>query len=248
MSRPCMRPKPVDLLTNAPLSSSGLTLCRKRTRDPILSDPGSFLQMESEFFTVLNLWVWAGSGRELWADITSLYSISTWWDASQEFHFDCGSDYWCISDFSEEQDILVTIQDNAIQIVTLSSGELIREVGAPEDYNLVRQALIGLMGQLPLWGLTWVKGFTGTHLKMWRYTSVEPPYQDEPVLVLSDAGLLNLLGWASPSLLLADGNNLEGAFPGKWYNPRRSHVWLTLKPEKGCGCRWGLISLWSSVP
>jgi hypothetical protein len=38
---------------------------------------------------------------------------------------------------------------------------------------------------------------------------IEPPYQDDPVLALSDAGLLNLLGWASPSLVLADGNNLE---------------------------------------
>jgi hypothetical protein len=37
---------------------------------------------------------------------------------------------------------------------------------------------------------------------------IEPAFKNEPVLVLADAGLLNLLGWASPSLVLVDGNNL----------------------------------------
>lgn len=152
-----------------------------------------------------------GLGRQ-WPEpmgrYSSLYSISTWWDATQEFHFDCGNDYWCISDFSEEQDILITIQDNTIQIRNLSSGELIREVGALEAYNLVRQALIGPDGAIAFMEIDMGDGVYGDPPEDVAIYSVEPPYQGEPVLILSDAGLLNLLGWASPSLLLADGNNL----------------------------------------
>jgi len=155
---------------------------------------------------------------------TSLYSISTWWDATQEFYFDCGSDYWCISDFSEEQDILVTIQDNAIQIMNLSSGEIIREVGASDPYNLVRQALIGLDGTIAFLGIDMGEGVYGDPPEDVAIYLIEPPYQDEPVLILSDAGLLNLLGWASPDLLLVDGNNLEGNSQGRSTTP--AHLML----------------------
>ncbi|MCJ7657670.1 MAG: hypothetical protein MUO67_00820 [Anaerolineales bacterium] len=152
-----------------------------------------------------------GLGRQ-WPEpmgrYTSLYSISTWGDAYPERHFDCGRDYWCISDFSVEQDLLVTIQDNAIQITNLRGAELVRELQAPETYNLVRQALIGPDGTIAFLGAAIGESDYGDPPEDAAIFVLEPPYQGEPILVLADAGLLNLLGWASPSLLLADGNNL----------------------------------------
>jgi hypothetical protein len=152
-----------------------------------------------------------GLGRQ-WPEpkghYTSLYSISTWWDAYPEFHFDCGNDYWCISDYSEEQDILVTILDNAIQIMNLSSGELIRDVQAPDAYPLARQALIGPDGAIAFLGVAMGESDYGDPPEDVAIFLIGPPYHDESFLVYQDPGLLNLLGWASPDLLLADGNNL----------------------------------------
>ena len=153
-----------------------------------------------------------GLGRQ-WPEplghYTSLYSISTWGDAYPEMHFDCGREYWCISDFSEEQGILVSIQGDAIRIIELSSGELIREVQASEAINLVRQALIGPDGEIAFMGVTLDEIDSGSSPEDVAIFLIEPPYLKEPVMVLSDPGLLNLLGWASPGVLLADGNNQD---------------------------------------
>jgi hypothetical protein len=123
-------------------------------------------------------------------------------------HFDCGAEFWCISDFSEEQDILVSIQGEMIRIIELSSGEMIRDVQAPAAYPLARQAMIGLDGTVAFLGVAMGESDYGDPPEDAAIFLMEPPYQNEPLLVLQDAGLLNLLGWASPSLLLADGNNL----------------------------------------
>lgn len=79
---------------------------------------------------------------------------------------------------------------------------------APETYNLVRQALIGPDGTIAFLGAAIGESDYGDPPEDAAIFVLEPPYQGEPILVLADAGLLNLLGWASPSLLLADGNNL----------------------------------------
>jgi len=153
-----------------------------------------------------------GLGRQ-WPEpmghYSSLYSISTWGDAYPERLFGCGRDYLCISDFSEEQDILVTIQNNAIQVKNLSSAELIRELQPPEDINLVRQALIGPDGGIAFMGVTLDETDYGSPPEDVAIFFIEPPYLEEPVMVLSDTGLLNLLGWVSPGVLLADGNNRD---------------------------------------
>lgn len=176
-----------------------------------------------------------GLGRQ-WPEplghYTSLYSISTWGDAYPEIHFDCGREYWCISDFSEEQGILVSIQGDAIRIIELSSGELIREVQAPEAYPLARQAMIGPDGTIAFLGAAMGESDYGDPPEDAAIFLIEPPYQDEPVLVLGDAGLLNLLGWASPSLLLADGNNLAENAAGNSTLP--AHLML-VDVETGVG-------------
>ena len=152
-----------------------------------------------------------GLGRQ-WPEpvgrYSSLYSISTWWDVVPPvLHFDCGKDFWCISDFSANLDILVSVQGGEIQIRELSSGEMIRSVQAPEAYPLTRQALIGPDGVVAFLGVSMGEASYGDPPEDAAIFTIEPPYQDEPILVLSDPGLLNLSGWASPDLLLADGNN-----------------------------------------
>ena len=151
-----------------------------------------------------------GLGRQ-WPEpvglYSSLYSISTWGMPIRNVILTV-EDYWCISDFSEEHDILVIIQDDSIRIKNLTSGELIREVRAPDAYPLVRQALIAPDGTIAFLGVAIGEAEYGDPPEDAAVFMLEPPYQGEPVMVLSDPGLLNLRGWASPSLLLADGNNL----------------------------------------
>jgi hypothetical protein len=163
-----------------------------------------------------------GLGRQ-WPEplgrYTSLYAISTWWDAFPEMLFDCGNEFWCLSDFSAAQDILVSIQDGVIQIIALSSGELIRELQPPSAYPLVRNALIAPDGTLAFLGVAMGSSANGDPPEDAAIFLIEPPYQDEPVLVMRDAGLLNLLGWVSPSLLLADGNNLADNSSGNSTQP-----------------------------
>lgn len=138
---------------------------------------------------------------------TSLYSISTWWYGTPTPHFDCGNDYWCISDFSDELDLLVSVQEGTIQIFELSSGNLLAQVPAPEDYPTVRQAMISSDGVIVFLGV--VEGGFGDPPENVGIFTLQPPYQGEPLLVLHDPGLLNLLAWSSPTVLLADGNDLE---------------------------------------
>ena len=199
-SGPIDQRPPVDIWFDfVPEGDSGANILRTRA----ISSDGEQLFYSQEP---------VGLGRQ-WPEpmgrYTSLHSISTWGDAYPEHHFDCGRDYWCISDFSEEQDILVTIQDNAIQITSLRGGELIREVQASEAINLVRQALIGPDGEIAFMGVTLDESDYGSPPEDVAIFLIEPPYLKEPVMVLSDPGLLNLLGWASPGVLLADGNNQD---------------------------------------
>ena len=95
-----------------------------------------------------------------------------------------------------------------LRIIELSSGELIREVQAPEAYPLARQAMIGPDGTIAFLGIAMGESGSGNPPEDAAIFLSEPPYKDEPVLLLDDAGLLNLLGWASPNLLLANGNKL----------------------------------------
>ena len=159
-----------------------------------------------------------GQGRQ-WPEplgrYTSLYSISTWGDAYPELLHDCGKAYRCISDFSEELDLLVSIQDSAneVQITRLSSGETIGSIQAPEMYATLRQALIGPDGGIAFLGIALGSSDFGAPPEDVAVFYLEPPYTGEPVLVLNDPGLLNLLGWVSPREILADGNLLDGSQP-----------------------------------
>jgi hypothetical protein len=153
-----------------------------------------------------------GLGRQ-WPEplgqYTSLYSLSTWWDtAYPELHYNCDREYWCISDFSEKQDLLIHVHADALQIIELSSGDLIQEVEAPQAYPLLRQALISPDGAIAFLGVALGESDYGDPPEDAAIFIIAPPYQAPPDLLLHDAGLLNLVGWASLNLLVADGNNL----------------------------------------
>jgi hypothetical protein len=146
---------------------------------------------------------------------TSLYSINVDWDSFPELVYDCGREYWCISDFSEAHDILISMLDGTIKIIGLSGGELNGEVQPPETHPLVRQAIIGPGGTIAFLGVAMTDAGLGETSEGAAVFILEPPYQAEPLLVLEDAGLLNLIGWAGPGLLLVDGNDLaKNSAPG----------------------------------
>jgi hypothetical protein len=176
-----------------------------------------------------------GLGRQ-WPEprgrYTNLYSIQTWGYDSPELHFDCGGEHWCITDFSEEQGILASIQGEVLRIVDLASAELIREVQAPVDYPLTRQAMIGPDGSIAFLGIRMGEANYGELPEDAALFMIEPPYQDEPVLVLKDGGLLNLLGWVAPHLVLVDGNNLAKNAAGKSTLPQDL---MLVDVEKGEG-------------
>ncbi|MFL7892498.1 MAG: hypothetical protein ACK2UM_04320 [Anaerolineales bacterium] len=138
---------------------------------------------------------------------TNLYSIQTWGYDSPDLHFDCGGEHWCITDFSDDQGILVSIQEELLRIVDLTSAELIREVQALVDYPLVRQAMIGPDGSIAFLGFRMDHAGNGEPPVDAALFLIDPPYLDDPVMVLDNAGLLNLIGWAAPHLVLVDGNN-----------------------------------------
>jgi hypothetical protein len=181
-----------------------------------------------------------GLGRQ-WPEpfgrYTSVYSISTWGDAYPELHYDCGNAYWCISDFSEDLDLLVSIVDNGhtVQITPLSSGDTLGRVQAPDQYNTLRQALIGPDGGIAFLGIANDSSDFAAPPEDVAVFYLEPPYTGEPVLILNDAGLLNLLGWVSPREILADGNLLDASQSTKGTIPSmlmlidvttRAGVWL----------------------
>lgn len=152
-----------------------------------------------------------GLGRtwpEPLGSMTSLYTIDISWMSSPELLFDCGREYWCISDFSEQHDLLIQMQDSTIHILQLSSGDLIREVQAPETHPFVRQARIGPDGAIAFLGVAMGEVGFGDPPESAAIFILPPGYADEPALVLEDAGILNLIDWAGPGLLLVDGNNL----------------------------------------
>ena len=140
---------------------------------------------------------------------TSLYSIDVSWVGLPELLFDCGREYWCISDFSEEQDLLIQMLDSKIKIIELGSGDLLKEVQAPETHPILRQALIGADGTIAFMGVVMGAGGLGDPPDSAAIFILPPFYEGEPTMVLEDAGILNLIGWAGPGFLLVDGNNLE---------------------------------------
>jgi hypothetical protein len=152
-----------------------------------------------------------GLGRtwpEPLGSITSLYTIEISWMSSPELLFDCGNEYWCISDFSEELDLVIQMVNGTINIFELSSGDLIQEVRAPESHPFVRQALIGPDGTIAFLGIDMGESGFGDPPESAAIFILTPNYDAEPAMVLEDAGILNLIDWTGPGLLLLDGNNL----------------------------------------
>lgn len=187
-----------------------------------------------------------GLGRH-WPEPTgrysSLYSISTWGEDHPDLHYDCGQNYWCISDFSEEVDLLVTIQDstNVIEIRRLSSGEQIGSIQAPEPYNFVRQAMINPEGRIVFMGVALDGSIFDALPSDVAIFYSEPPYTEDPLLVVSDAGLQNLLGWLSSDQILAEGNRFVDDQPEGFAIPSnlmsiditaKSGLWLPVS-ERG---------------
>jgi hypothetical protein len=153
-----------------------------------------------------------GLGRQ-WPEpfgrYSSLYSISTMGNGSPEVHHDCGQSYWCISDFADELDLLIALEENtnAIQIKRLSDGQVIGAVQAPAPYNIVRQAWIGPTGDIIFMGVALDGSIFDAPAEDVAIFYSEAPYDREPVLVYSDPGLQNLLGWVSAEHVLADGRS-----------------------------------------
>jgi len=186
-----------------------------------------------------------GLGRQ-WPEplgqYTSLHSFSTWWDTVlPELYYDCGNEYWCISDFSEKYDILIRVLGDTLQIIELNNGDLVREVEAPQGYPLLRQARIGPDGTIAFLGIAMGESDYGNPPEDAAIFILTPPYQDSPDLLLHDTGLLNLVGWASPNLLLADGNKLAENAGGNGTLPAdlmlldvntKEGIWLSLAAER----------------
>ena len=199
-SGPIDQRPPVEVMNDFfPESPSGAGVLRPRKLS---------LDEEMVFFSLEPV----GLGRT-WPEplgrFTSLFTIDISWVSTPELVFDCDREFWCISDFSEKQDLLVHILDSTVNIIELSSGDLVRELPAPESYPLVRQAMIGADGSIAFLALTIGEAGMGEPPEGAAIYILPPDYQAEPVLVLEDVGILNLIGWAGPGLLLVDGNNLE---------------------------------------
>jgi hypothetical protein len=176
--------------------------------------------------------------------ISSLFKIEISWMSLPELVLDCGREYWCISDFSEQQNLVIQMLDGSIKIIALSSGDLIREVQAPESHPIVRQARIGPDGAIAFLGVAMGENGSGDPPESAAIFILLPGYEGEPAFVLEDAGMLNLIDWAGPGLLLVDGNNL-----GKNSNPSITPADLMLLDiETGVG-KWlphaapGFVSL-----
>ena len=99
--------------------------------------------------------------------------------------------------------------DSKIKIIELSSGELLKEVQAPETHPILRQALIGADGTIAFMGVAMGDGGLGDPPESAAIFILPPFYEGEPTMVLKDARILNLIGWAGPGFLLVDGNKLE---------------------------------------
>jgi hypothetical protein len=150
-----------------------------------------------------------GLGRQ-WPEpagrYTALYSIPTLGGEVPRLHYDCGMDYWCITDFSEAHDLLLYVRENDLQITKLGTGEAIATIGVSDKYSTLRQALISPDGGIAFLGVVQDPSDYSALPEEVSVFYLEPPYEEDPMLVLSDVGLRNLLGWVSPVGLLADGN------------------------------------------
>ena len=133
---------------------------------------------------------------------SSLYSMPTWGD-KPTLHHDCGMEHWCISDFSEEHDLLAYFEDATIELIRLN-GDPVASVMMPDGYNFIRQGLIGPGGDLVFLALQYDDAdFFGDPDNAAAF-HLEPPYDGVPVLAASSPELRNLLGWISADQVLTD--------------------------------------------
>jgi len=136
---------------------------------------------------------------------TTLYSVSSGLTWDPRLLFDCGQEYWCISDFSAEHDLLIAIQANSVEIFGLSSGERLAEISVAENYNTLRQAMIGPDGRVAFLAVQQDLSATDAVLEKVTVFVLDPPYTQKPQAVFDDAGLRNLVGWISNEKILANG-------------------------------------------
>jgi hypothetical protein len=134
---------------------------------------------------------------------SSLYSMPTWGEEMPTLHHDCGMEHWCISDFSEEHDLLVYFEDTMIMLIRLN-GESVSSVLMPDGYNFIRQGLIGPGGDLVFLALKFDEADFFGDPDDAAVFHLEPPYDGAPTLTASSPELRNILGWISADQVLTD--------------------------------------------
>jgi len=156
-----------------------------------------------------------GLGRQ-WPEprgrYTSLYAVSSGLVWDPRLLFDCEQDYWCISDFSTDHDLLTAVQGDSVAVYRLGSGEKLVEVNVGENFSTLRQAIISPDGQLAF--LAVVQDLSAADIVVENVTLfvLDPPYTQEPQAVFHHPGLRNLVSWISNQEILADGvPDFEGA-------------------------------------
>jgi hypothetical protein len=152
---------------------------------------------------------------------SNLYSISLK-GGVPKMYFECGvdDDHWCISDYSEELDLLVYIKFNVINLITLG-GESIGQISFEDRSSVLVQAHLGSNGDLVF--LTVQGDEEGYNPpEMVSIYVVKPPYIEPPALVHSDPGIRTIYGWLSDQEVLTDlivpANNSESEITPIYFN------------------------------
>jgi hypothetical protein len=133
---------------------------------------------------------------------STLFSMPTWGEMPT-LHFDCEGDHWCISDFSAEHDLVVYFQNTTITLTTFGRDKM-AEITPEEPFSLLRQAMIGPDDSLVFLALQSNESGDFNPPSEVAIYHVEPPFDGEPVLILRDAALRNIVGWIDADTLLLE--------------------------------------------
>lgn len=142
---------------------------------------------------------------------TNLYAIPTE-GGTPEVIYECITDHWCISDFSEQHDLIAYVEDSTLYLAALDGGPV--ATLAPEiPFDHVGQASIGPQGDVVFIVVTGeVSGLYsqldaevfGDHAapnQVYVY-HLPSPYHEPPRVLLSDPGIRYILGWAAQDRVL----------------------------------------------
>ena len=159
-------------------------------------------ELSNETYTLYYSEEPVGLGAQ-WPDppgrFTNLYSMPTWGEMPTK-HYECEL-HWCISDFSEGHDLITVIQENNLQLLTMSGGT-VADITLAGEFNVLRQALIGPEGDVVFLAVEY--DFSEGEPERVALFHLAPPYAGEPELVAEDWGMRNILGWLSSDSVLVD--------------------------------------------